>query len=118
MRNQTLVVGGIAAIAVAAIVVACGGGDESVTVSQGTVIQNATIVNTRDGSLSAGSLKRHAALDRPSLQLLRSAADKLGLSARGFDRVRRVARTIADLAAAEQIETQHVAEALQFRMPT
>ncbi|MEO7761760.1 MAG: amidohydrolase family protein [Casimicrobiaceae bacterium] len=54
MSNKMLVVGGIAAIAVAVVVVACGGGDESITVSQGTVIQNATVVNTRDGSLMAG----------------------------------------------------------------
>jgi magnesium chelatase family protein len=39
----------------------------------------------------------------------------MSLSARGFDRVRKVARTIADLAGADRIAAEHVAEALQFR---
>jgi magnesium chelatase family protein len=40
----------------------------------------------------------------------------MGLSARGFDRVRRVARTVADLAGETRIHADHVAEALQFRL--
>jgi magnesium chelatase family protein len=68
-----------------------------------------------NGALSSVELRRHCELDTPSLRLLRSAAERLGLSARGFDRVRRVARTIADLAAADHIASEHVAEALQFR---
>jgi magnesium chelatase family protein len=49
--------------------------------------------------------------------MLLAAAAQLGLSARGFDRVRRVARTIADLAGEATIATGHVAEALQYRRP-
>lgn len=63
----------------------------------------------------AEALTRQGPLDAASLRLLRSATDRLGLSARGFDRVRRVARTIADLAGADEIAVEHVAEALQFR---
>jgi len=48
--------------------------------------------------------------------LLRTAADKLQLSARGYDRVLKVGRTIADLAGATEVQSDHVAEALQYRL--
>ena len=76
----------------------------------------AGLTTRTNGTLGSGGLKEHCALDRQSVALLRNAAERLGLSARGFDRVRRVARTIADLAEAEPICADHVAEALQFRM--
>ena len=50
-------------------------------------------------------------------KLLSAAVSRLGLSARAYDRVRKVARTIADLAGDEATAADHVAEALQFRMP-
>ena len=56
--------------------------------------------------------------DSAGLALLRQAADTLKLSARGFHRVLRVARTLADLDAAEQIARIHVAEALSYRGET
>jgi magnesium chelatase family protein len=60
-------------------------------------------------------MARHAAIDRAALSVVAAAMRKLSLSARGYDRVRKVARTIADLAGEDCIRAEHVAEALQFR---
>ena len=57
-----------------------------------------------------------AALDSESRALLLQAADRFGLSARGYHRVLRVARTIADLADVEAIARPHLAEALSYRL--
>jgi magnesium chelatase family protein len=54
--------------------------------------------------------------DRRGRELLRRAVETLGLSARGYDRVLKVARTIADLGGAERVLADHVAEALQYRL--
>jgi len=74
---------------------------------------------TRQGKanalLAAQELSEHAALDAPAKALLERSAEKLGWSARSFHRVLRVARSVADLAAAESIGSAHVAEAIQLR---
>jgi magnesium chelatase family protein len=54
-------------------------------------------------------------VDTGARSLLSAAAESLALSARGFDRVLRVARTIADLADSERITEAHVAEAIRYR---
>jgi magnesium chelatase family protein len=65
--------------------------------------------------LRSAALRRHATLDESSAALIESATSRGGISARGFDRLRRVARTIADLAGSERIAREHVAEALMYR---
>jgi len=61
-------------------------------------------------------LERIAAPDTEGRAMLARAADRLSLSARGYHRVLRVARTIADLAGAETVSAPHVAEAISFRL--
>jgi len=69
-----------------------------------------------NAALTPSLLAAHAALDRKALRVLDVAVRRLSLSARAYDRVRKVARTIADLAGDDAIGADAVAEALQFRM--
>ena len=53
--------------------------------------------------------------DEKGRQLLEKCFDSLGLSARAYDKILRVARTVADLEGSEEIKFEHVAEAIQYR---
>ena len=68
-----------------------------------------------NGEMSSRHLRKYCELDAASRKLLETALERLGLSARAYDRVLKVSRTIADLAGVEQIESGHVAEAIQYR---
>jgi len=70
---------------------------------------------TCNAQMGPPELDKHAALDARGRRLLLEAGTRLGLSARGFDRVRRVARTLADIEARARIGAGHVSEALQYR---
>jgi magnesium chelatase family protein len=65
--------------------------------------------------MEPADLERHADVEGRCKGLLVAAARRLDLSARGYDRVRRVARTLADLTGSARIAPEHVAEALQYR---
>jgi len=69
-----------------------------------------------NGNLPAPLLEQVAVLDDESKQLIECAVNQLGLSARAFGKVLRVARTVADLDEAELVRAQHVAEAIQGRI--
>jgi magnesium chelatase family protein len=69
-----------------------------------------------NAALTPSLMSKYCALDAAGARVLASAVRKMSLSARAYDRIRKVARTIADLAGDERLGDDHVAEALQFRM--
>jgi magnesium chelatase family protein len=69
-----------------------------------------------NATLSAAALEKVAALDDESKKLIETAVNRLGLSARAFTKVRRVARTIADLDGEERVRVSHISEAIHGRL--
>jgi magnesium chelatase family protein len=96
------------------------GGEESASIRARVVAARQRQLD-RDASLSLNArlegraLRRRVRLDDSGRRLLDKAIAKLALSGRGFDRVLRVARTIADLDQREAVSSDHLGEALQFR---
>ncbi|HUR20252.1 MAG TPA: YifB family Mg chelatase-like AAA ATPase, partial [Vicinamibacterales bacterium] len=70
-----------------------------------------------NSQLDGRALRAHITLDRTSHALMGTAVTRLGLSVRGVTRVLRLSRTIADLSGQATLQSHHVAEALQFRVP-
>lgn len=69
-----------------------------------------------NSALTGRELDKHAALDGPCRELMKQAMSELGLSARAYDKVRRVARTIADVDGSAAVAVQHISEAIQYRL--
>ena len=68
-----------------------------------------------NGRMSSRQLRQHCKLDEPSILLMKQVMTELGLSARAYDKVLRIARTIADLADCDAIAQEHLAEAVNYR---
>ena len=60
-------------------------------------------------------MRKYCAMDEACAELMKQAFEAMGLTARSYDRILKVARTIADLDGSDEIETQHIAEAIQYR---
>jgi magnesium chelatase family protein len=68
-----------------------------------------------NAQMSSKLVREYCNLEPVSLELLKNAMEKLNLSARAYDRILKVSRTIADLEASEKVESMHIAEAIQYR---
>ncbi len=93
----------------------------STATMRSTVLAARSFAATRQGprgnaSLAHAELDEHAPMTDPARALIADAMTELGLSARAYDKVRRVARTIADMDESATLEVQHVAEAVQYRL--
>jgi magnesium chelatase family protein len=65
--------------------------------------------------MSSSMIRKYCAIDTDGKKSLENAITQLGLSARAHDRILKVARTIADLDAADSIEPRHLTEAIRYR---
>ena len=68
-----------------------------------------------NAQMGTRELEKYCSLNEASLKLLKNAMEKLNLSARAYDRILKVGRTIADIESSENIQAKHIAEAIQYR---
>jgi magnesium chelatase family protein len=68
-----------------------------------------------NAQMNVKQIRKHCKLDDPSMQLLKTAMERLNLSARAYDRILKVSRTIADLEGVLDINGSHISEAIQYR---
>ena len=76
-------------------------------------IESSNIVANAD--MRVGEIRQYCKLQDEGQSLMRAAMSQLNLSARAYHRILKLARTIADLAGSEEIESAHLGEALQYR---
>ena len=69
-----------------------------------------------NGSMGPTELRFHCVLDDECAALMKEAFEVFGLTARSYDRILKVARTIADLDGSDKIQANHIAEAIQYRI--
>ncbi|MCF6345238.1 MAG: YifB family Mg chelatase-like AAA ATPase [Thiomicrorhabdus sp.] len=94
------------------------GGEKSTVVRQRVIaVRERQLVRQGclNSALSVPDLQRYVVLDAVSKDILKRAVNQLGLSARGYHRVLRIARTLADMSSFESVSSQHIAEALSYR---
>lgn len=121
LRDRIDLIVEVPSVPVAAIADAAPG--EASSVVRARVVDARKLQHARYGSegprmnadLRGAAVKEYCEPDANGRSLLLAAATRLGLSARGYDRVLKVSRTIADLAFCERVRREHVAEALQYR---
>jgi len=68
-----------------------------------------------NAQMTPRELRRHCALGPKASSILEVVVERLGMSARAYDRILKVARTIADLDGADSIDARHISEAVQYR---
>ena len=69
-----------------------------------------------NAKMTPAEIRKYCTPDKDGSEMLAEAYEKIGLSARGYDRILKVARTIADLAESETVRSEHIGEAIQLRM--
>jgi magnesium chelatase family protein len=73
-------------------------------------------VQTPNARLSGKQLDAMSGLDEDAFAMLGQSMNELGLSARAYDKIRRIARTVADLADSDSVRSEHVGEAVGYRL--
>ena len=69
----------------------------------------------KNADMNSKAIRKYCTLDNPSKDLLKMAVTKMGFSARAYNRILKVSRTIADLSGIENIKPEHISEAIQYR---
>lgn len=89
----------------------------SIQIQRFELLENSVVESSinSNSEMSSRQIRQYCKLDPKSADLLKKAMNSLGFSARAYDRILKVARTIADLEASTNIESNHIAEAIQYR---